>query len=65
MAHLIVACKNLQVERYPGDVLGPIYHEVRPVTNPLHIHGPFVTCPTGPGLGVTIDWPAVQAHRCD
>src|SRR5262249_46280905 len=27
MGHLIVACPNMQVERFPGDALGPSYHE--------------------------------------
>ena len=29
MAHLVVGCQNMQVEKFPGDVLGADYHEVR------------------------------------
>jgi muconate cycloisomerase len=64
MGHLIVACPNMQVERYPGDALGPIYHEFSIVKNPLTIAGPLVTIPSGPGLGVEIDWPTVRANPC-
>ena len=35
MCHLVVGCENLQVERYPGDILGPEYHEFSIVENPL------------------------------
>jgi L-alanine-DL-glutamate epimerase-like enolase superfamily enzyme len=64
MGHLIVACPNMQVERYPGDALGPIYHEARVVREPLKIEGPLVMVPSAPGLGVEIDWTVVRAHAC-
>ncbi len=60
MAHLVVAHPNLQVEQYPGDVLGPEYHEFPVVENPVRIEGPSVTVPEGPGLGVQVDWARVQ-----
>jgi len=63
MGHLVVACPNLQVERFPGDMLGPEYHEVRIVTNPLAIIGPKVTLSNRPGLGVEVDWKLVAEHR--
>lgn len=66
MGHLIVACPNMQVERFPGDALGPIYHEFSVVRRPLTIEGPLVTVPSGPGLGVEIDWDVVRANVvCD
>ena len=64
MAHLVVACPNMQVEKYPGDMLGPEYHEVRIARNPLAIKGPVVTITDRPGLGIDVDWEAVMAHRC-
>ena len=64
MGHLIVACPNIQVEKYPGDVLGPEYHEVRIARNPLEINGPFVKITDRPGLGIDVDWDVVKAHRC-
>lgn len=56
MAHLVVATPNMQVERYPGDMLGPVYHEVRVVKDPIDIRGPVVTISDRPGLGVEVDW---------
>ncbi|GIS60183.1 MAG: hypothetical protein CM1200mP2_24080 [Planctomycetaceae bacterium] len=34
MCHLVVACPNMQVETYPGDILGPDYHEAGWRPNP-------------------------------
>ena len=62
MGHLIVACPNMQVDRYPGDALGPAYHEFSIVRNPIRIEGPEVTVPDGPGLGVEVDWDVVRAN---
>jgi L-alanine-DL-glutamate epimerase-like enolase superfamily enzyme len=62
--HLIVACPNLQVEKYPGDVLGPEYHELRIARSPLAIQGPVVTITDRPGLGIDVDWDLIKAHRC-
>lgn len=64
MGHLILACPNLQVEKYPGDVLGPVYHEARVAKEPLVIEGPNVTISDRPGLGVEVDWDLVRELRC-
>ena len=64
MGHLVVACPNMQIEKYPGDMLGPEYHEVRIAQNPLEIQGPQVTITNRPGLGIEVDWPAVKSHLC-
>ncbi len=63
MLHFIVATPNLQVELYPGDCLGPFYHEFSLAKNPLAIQGPFTTLNDGPGLGIEIDWELVKQHR--
>jgi len=60
MAHLVVGAPNMQIERFPGDVLGPEYHEVSIAKNPVSIAGPLVTCPSSPGLGVDVDWNVVR-----
>ncbi len=65
MAHFIVATPNMQVELYPGDLLGPDYHEVSIARNPLLISGPLTTLTTGPGLGVEVDLDIVERHRFD
>lgn len=64
MGHLIVAARNMQVERYPGDALGPAYHEFSIAKNPLSIDGPMVTINDRPGLGIDVDWDLVREHGC-
>lgn len=65
MGHLCVAAPNVQVELYPGDIYGPVYHEQRIVTNPIEFDGPTTTVPSGPGLGVEVDWDLVRTLRAD
>jgi len=60
MCHLVVACENMQVEKYPGDIMGPDYHEVKISNNPLVIEGPNITVSDQPGLGVDVDWKLVE-----
>lgn len=60
MCHLAVACPNVRLEEYPGDILGPDYHETRIAKNPIAINGPVVTITDRPGLGVDVDWPLVE-----
>ena len=52
----------MQVEKYPGDMLGADYHEIRVAKNPLEIDGPITTITARPGLGVEVDWDLVK--RC-
>lgn len=63
MLHFIVATPNMQVELYPGDCLGPFYHEFSLAKNPLVIQGPYTTLNSGPGLGIEIDWDVIKQHR--
>ncbi len=63
MLHFIVATPNMRVDLYPGDCLGPSYHEFSIARNPIRIDGPFTTLGEGPGLGVDVDWDLVQTHR--
>ena len=62
MCHLVLAHGNMQVETFPGDVMGPDYHEVRVVKDPLVIEGPNITLSDRPGLGVDVDWATVESH---
>jgi len=63
MGHLVVGCQNVRVEKYPGDIYGPVYHETRIAKNPLVIKGAVTTITDAPGLGIEVDWNAVRAHR--
>jgi muconate cycloisomerase len=62
MCHLIVGTENLQIEAYPGDVLGPAYHVDSVATNPISISGPVTTITDAPGLGVDVDWDFVRTN---
>ncbi len=62
MLHFIIATKNMDVEHYPGDCLGPFYHEYSVAKNPLKIEGPFTTLNDGPGLGIDVDWDVIARH---
>ena len=50
------------MERFPGDVLGPEYHEFSIAKDPVVIHGPMVTTPNKPGLGIEVDWAIVEKN---
>ena len=65
MCHLVVACKNMNVETYPGDIMGPDYHEVRIAAEPLEIAGPNITVSDRPGLGVDVDWALVEKLKAN
>ena len=64
MCHLVVACRNINVEKYPGDIMGPDYHAVSVVEEPLEIRGPLISITDRPGLGIEVDWKVVEAHPC-
>jgi muconate cycloisomerase len=63
MCHFILAAPNMLVDEFPGDLLGPSYHEFPIVKNPISIEGPIVTAPDGPGLGVEVDWDVIEECR--
>lgn len=62
MGHLVIGCANLQIEKYPGDVLGPDYHEFSIAKDPLKINGPVITFTNRPGLGVDVDWSVAEKN---
>lgn len=64
MAHLCVGVENMQVEKYPGDIIGPWYHADRIVREPLKIERGTCTISDRPGLGVEIDWGKVRRLAC-
>lgn len=65
MCHLVVACQNMQVEKYPGDILGPAYHEFSVAKDPLSIQGPIISITDKPGLGIDVDWEVVKNHPAE
>jgi muconate cycloisomerase len=54
MAHVTVCTANIQCERFPGDLIGPVYYE-QPLTQvPLRYEADRVWAPEAPGLGVAV-----------
>jgi L-alanine-DL-glutamate epimerase-like enolase superfamily enzyme len=54
MAHVAAATPNIVCERWPGDLIGPLYFE-RPLTAPpLRYNADRLFVPEGPGLGVKL-----------
>ncbi len=54
MAHVTVATANLQCERFPGDLIGPVYYQETLTKEPLRYEADRLWVPEGPGLGVTV-----------
>lgn len=55
MLHVGAAISNIDSEKYPGDFVGPIYHEADLLKTPLSLGPPVAAVPDGPGLGVELD----------
>ncbi|MFO0906284.1 MAG: enolase C-terminal domain-like protein [Pirellulales bacterium] len=54
MAHLTVATPNIQCERFPGDLIGPLYFEQPLPAVPLDYRADRLFLPTLPGLGIDL-----------
>jgi muconate cycloisomerase len=54
MAHLTVATPNIQCERFPGDLIGPLYFEQPLPAEPLRYEADRLFVPEAQGLGVSI-----------
>jgi L-alanine-DL-glutamate epimerase-like enolase superfamily enzyme len=54
MAHVTVATANLQCERFPGDLIGPVYFEQTLTTAPLRYQADRLWVPEAAGLGVRV-----------
>jgi muconate cycloisomerase len=63
MIHAAAAMGGIASERYPGDIIGPLYHEDDVLRQPLDIRPGVVRVPEGPGLGVDVDWDTVERLR--
>ncbi len=63
MGHLVIGLENMQVEKYPGDILGPWYHADRIIRDPLVIENASCTITDGPGLGIEVDWDKIERYR--
>jgi muconate cycloisomerase len=54
MAHVTVATANLHCDRFPGDLIGPLYFEQPLAISPLRYAADRLFVPEGPGLGVAV-----------
>jgi L-Ala-D/L-Glu epimerase len=54
MAHVTVCTANLQCERFPGDLIGPLYYEQALSKEPLRYQADRLWVPQNPGLGVSV-----------
>jgi muconate cycloisomerase len=54
MCHLAAACANVRVDRFPVDILGPLYYTKKPRNNAIRFNGGRVSVPTGAGLGIDL-----------
>jgi len=61
MCHLAAACANVQVGKFPVDILGPLYYSVHPRQKPIHFQNGCVITPNSPGLGIEIEPDEIQA----
>ncbi len=52
MAHVTVCTANIQCERFPGDLIGPVYFESALTREPLRYRADRLWVPEQPGLGV-------------
>jgi L-alanine-DL-glutamate epimerase-like enolase superfamily enzyme len=55
MAHVTVATPNLCCERFPGDLIGPLYFDKPLSKSPLQYGADRLRCSDGPGLGVELE----------
>ncbi|HTU21458.1 MAG TPA: enolase C-terminal domain-like protein [Gemmataceae bacterium] len=57
MAHVTLATPNVQCERFPGDLIGPVYFEQSLSRQALRYEADRVFVPEGSGLGVSVNPP--------
>lgn len=55
MAHLAISTPNIQCERFPGDLIGPLYFDTPFTKYPLSYAADRLRIPSGPGLGVCLE----------
>ena len=63
MLHIGIAEPSIDNQRYPGDYLGPLYHQADLLTEPLELGPAIARVPEGPGLGVELDVDQLDHYR--
>ena len=65
MLHLGAAIPTIASEQYPGDFIGPLYHEADMLKTPLQLGPATARVPEQPGLGVELDEEQLKQFRDD
>ena len=65
LIHLAVSTPILDGDRYPSDIIGPLYHEDDVIQQPIVIESGHAHLPNGPGLGVRLDKQKILRYRRD
>ena len=63
MLHLGASAPGIDSHAYPGDYLGPLYHEADMIAKPLRLGPEVAIVPEGPGLGVELDEDQLETWR--
>lgn len=63
MLQVGAAISTIDSERFPGDFIGPIYHETDLLKTPLTLGPEAARVPDGPGLGVELDEELLLRYR--
>lgn len=63
MLHVAAALPAIDSARYPGDFIGPLYHETDLLKQPMSLGPVDAVVPTGPGLGVELDEARLDQYR--
>ena len=63
MLHVGAVCPTIACDQFPGDFIGPLYHESDLLKTPLELGPKASRVPDGPGLGVELDEEALEKYR--
>ena len=63
MLHLGATVEAIDSVAFPGDFIGPLYHESDLLTTPLSLGPEVARVPDGPGLGVELDEEQIEKYR--
>jgi len=55
MIQTTVCTPNIEISKFPVDILGPLYYETRLASSPVRLEGGLAYLPEGNGLGLQID----------
>ncbi len=63
MLHVGIACAAFSAEQFPGDYVGPWYHQADLLKTSLDLGPPAARVPEGPGLGIELDEEQLEKYR--